>query len=186
MAQSTLATHLTWQRNEKLARNTYCVDTMVADSACSATAYLCGVKANKATIGVTAAVILGGGRQNFRPFRMKDEEGFRGRRSDGVDLIAEWQGQKNALRARWAWAWNRATMEAINVTNTDFILGGRIDHAHHETRAQYALDETIQFDLAIRAALSMVDVNETLVVMTSDHSHTMSLNGYPFRGRDLL
>lgn len=35
---------------------TYCVDSQVADSACSSTAYLGGVKANKGTIGVTAAV----------------------------------------------------------------------------------------------------------------------------------
>ncbi|XP_057666738.1 uncharacterized protein LOC130900250 [Diorhabda carinulata] len=35
---------------------TYCVDHQTADSACSATAYLGGVKANKATIGVSAAV----------------------------------------------------------------------------------------------------------------------------------
>jgi len=31
----------------------------VADSACSATAYLCGVKANKGTIGVTSKVNFG-------------------------------------------------------------------------------------------------------------------------------
>lgn len=35
---------------------TYCVDSQVADSACSSTAYLSGVKANLGTIGVTAAV----------------------------------------------------------------------------------------------------------------------------------
>lgn len=35
---------------------TYCVDAQVADSACSATAYLGGVKANIATIGVSARV----------------------------------------------------------------------------------------------------------------------------------
>lgn len=35
---------------------TYCVDHQTADSACSATAYLCGVKANSGTIGVTAQV----------------------------------------------------------------------------------------------------------------------------------
>lgn len=35
---------------------TYCVDTQVADSACTATAYLCGVKNNMGTLGVTAAV----------------------------------------------------------------------------------------------------------------------------------
>nr|XP_021194990.2 membrane-bound alkaline phosphatase [Helicoverpa armigera] len=35
---------------------TYCVDAQVADSACSATAYLSGVKANYGTIGVSAHV----------------------------------------------------------------------------------------------------------------------------------
>ena len=35
---------------------TYCVDKQVSDSASTATAYLCGVKANYGTLGVTAAV----------------------------------------------------------------------------------------------------------------------------------
>ncbi|CAH0401073.1 unnamed protein product [Chilo suppressalis] len=35
---------------------TYCIDAQVADSACSATSYLCGSKANYGTIGVTPAV----------------------------------------------------------------------------------------------------------------------------------
>jgi len=34
------------------------VNQQVADSACTATAYLCGVKNNKATIGVTSKVLL--------------------------------------------------------------------------------------------------------------------------------
>lgn len=37
-------------------RQTYCVDAQIADSACSATAYLCGAKANIETIGVSAHV----------------------------------------------------------------------------------------------------------------------------------
>jgi alkaline phosphatase len=37
---------------------TYCVDKQVADSACSATAYLTGVKANDATIGLSARATL--------------------------------------------------------------------------------------------------------------------------------
>lgn len=36
---------------------TYCVDRQVADSACTATAYLCGVKSNFETIGVNAKVV---------------------------------------------------------------------------------------------------------------------------------
>lgn len=35
---------------------TYCVDAQIADSACSATAYLGGAKANIGTIGVSAHV----------------------------------------------------------------------------------------------------------------------------------
>lgn len=35
---------------------TYCVDKQVADSACSATAYLSGVKANYGTLGIVAGV----------------------------------------------------------------------------------------------------------------------------------
>lgn len=35
---------------------TYCVDKQVADSACSATAYLTGVKANFGTLGITGDV----------------------------------------------------------------------------------------------------------------------------------
>lgn len=35
---------------------TYCLDAQIADSACTATAYLCGVKANRGTLGVTGAV----------------------------------------------------------------------------------------------------------------------------------
>ena len=38
---------------------TFCTDSQVADSACSATAYLCGTKANIATIGVSSDVKLG-------------------------------------------------------------------------------------------------------------------------------
>lgn len=35
---------------------TYCTDAQVADSACSATAYLCGVKTDTDTIGIDANV----------------------------------------------------------------------------------------------------------------------------------
>lgn len=38
---------------------TYCVNKQVADSACSSTAYLGGVKANYGTIGVTSSVLRG-------------------------------------------------------------------------------------------------------------------------------
>lgn len=59
-----------------------------------------------------------------------------------------------------------------------FVEGGRIDHGHHETRAKYALDETVEFSKAIEAALKKVNTNETLIVVTADHGHVMTIAGY--------
>uniref|UniRef100_A0A1I8N4N6 alkaline phosphatase n=1 Tax=Musca domestica TaxID=7370 RepID=A0A1I8N4N6_MUSDO len=67
-----------------------------------------------------------------------------------------------------------------------FIEGGRIDHGHHNTIAGYALDETLEFDEAIRRALELTSEEETLIVVTADHSHTMSMSGYPGRGNPIL
>lgn len=44
------------------------------------------------------------------------------------------------------------------------VEGGRIDHAHHENHARYALEETIAFSHAISTALKMVNLEETLVI----------------------
>jgi alkaline phosphatase len=65
------------------------------------------------------------------------------------------------------------------------VEGGRIDHALHATQAQQVLAETAAFDAAIEAAMSAVDLNETLVVVTADHDHTMAMNGYGQRGSGL-
>lgn len=79
------------------------------------------------------------------------------------------------------------TMKAIEIlkksTKGYFLLveGGRIDHAHHNTEAKYALDETIEFSKAIQGALESVDLKDTLIVVTSDHSHTLTYAGYAVR-----
>ncbi|KAF2886528.1 hypothetical protein ILUMI_19648, partial [Ignelater luminosus] len=67
-----------------------------------------------------------------------------------------------------------------------FVEGGRIDHAHHSTKARKALNETVEFHKAIQVAVGMTNPEDTLIVVTSDHAHTMSLNGYPDRGNDIL
>jgi alkaline phosphatase len=73
--------------------------------------------------------------------------------------------------------------------NKGFFLmveGGRIDHALHGTNAKRALEDTIAFDNAIAAALAKVNLQDTLVVVTADHDHTMVFNGYSKRGNPIL
>ncbi len=66
------------------------------------------------------------------------------------------------------------------------VEGGRIDHALHGTNAKRALEDTIAFDDAIKRALSMVDLSNTMIVVTADHDHTMTINGYSHRGNPIL
>lgn len=290
----------------------------MADSACTATAYLCGVKANRATIGVTGEVaygdcdaslikdthvtsiarwsqlqgkrtglvttttvthaspagvyahvanrnwesdtdvvnsglnstvcrdiayqvvygetgenlnvVLGGGRQNFLPKNVKDDEGTYGSRSDGLNLVENWLKQKELNGENAKYVWDRdgllkisentdyllglfesghcmynleanktteptlaeMTEAAINVLSKGeegfflFVEGGRIDHGHHSTHAKKALDETVEFSKAIQKAVDLTSFEDTLIVVTSDHSHTLSFSGYPQRGNDIL
>lgn len=60
-----------------------------------------------------------------------------------------------------------------------FVEGARIDMAHHENWARIALEETEEFAKTIEMVRNMTNANETLIVVTSDHSHTMTYNGYP-------
>lgn len=66
------------------------------------------------------------------------------------------------------------------------VEGGRIDHALHETTAKKALQDTLAFDNAIKAALAKAQLADpglknTLIVVTADHDHTLVLNGYAKR-----
>lgn len=290
----------------------------MADSACTATAYLCGVKANRATIGVTGEVpygdcsaslntdnhvysiarwsqlegkrtgivttttvthaspagayahtsnrnwecdsdvvssgqdpeqcrdiayqlvfgetgeninvVLGGGRGKFFPKNATGPQNEAGERSDGRNLIESWQTQKQEQGESAAYVWNRDQL--LNVSDTTdnllglfasghcsynleadktveptlaemteaaikvlsqseegfflFVEGGRIDHGHHSTYAKKALDETVQFSEAIQKAVDLTSSEDTLIVISSDHAHTMSFSGYPTRGSDIL
>ncbi len=80
-------------------------------------------------------------------------------------------------------------LEILQKRNQSFYLlveGGRIDHGHHEGKPGYALLETQEFSRAIKAALELVDLKDTLIMVTADHSHTMTFAGYPTRGNPIL
>ncbi len=66
------------------------------------------------------------------------------------------------------------------------VEGGRIDHAHHEGNAFRALSDVVAFNEAVKAAMAKVSTDDTLVVVTADHSHALTINGYPKRDNPLL
>jgi alkaline phosphatase len=66
------------------------------------------------------------------------------------------------------------------------VEGGRIDHAHHDGNAYRALSDTVALSDAVRAALSKVNLDETLIIVTADHSHVFTIAGYPARGNNIV
>lgn len=66
------------------------------------------------------------------------------------------------------------------------VEGGRIDHAHHDANAFRALTETIEFANAVKTAHAKTRHEDTLIVVTADHSHVMTISGYAARGHSIL
>lgn len=180
-------------------------------------------------------VIFGCGRREFRNQTTVDETGEAGLRSDGRDLIAEWQLAHNK---NGTYVWNREQLDAIvaaGVSNNAtanataghvlglfgsahcafqseiesdpqlaavvptlsemtlsairlldrepngyflFVESARIDHAHHLTQTRRVMEEMEEFVRTIEAVRKATNGSETLLVVTSDHSHVMSYNGY--------
>jgi len=80
-------------------------------------------------------------------------------------------------------------IERLKQNDKGFVLmieGGRIDHAHHAGNAARAMEDTVALDEAIRTAVDMTSRDDTLIVVTADHSHSMTINGYPDRGNPIL
>ena len=84
------------------------------------------------------------------------------------------------------------TAKAIDMLSTNkkgfflMVEGGRIDHAHHDGNAFRALTETIELSNAVRTATQKVNLDETLIIVTADHSHAFTMAGYPIRGNNIL
>lgn len=66
------------------------------------------------------------------------------------------------------------------------VEGGRIDHGHHAGNAARALTDTLEFAKAVRTAIQNSSPEETLLIVTADHSHVFTISGYPVRGNDIL
>ncbi|NWT88409.1 PPBT protein, partial [Lanius ludovicianus] len=64
--------------------------------------------------------------------------------------------------------------------------GGRIDHGHHEGKAKQALHEAVELDRAIGLATRLTSTQDTLSVVTADHSHVFTFGGYTPRGNPIF
>ncbi|KAG4072305.1 hypothetical protein HA402_004237 [Bradysia odoriphaga] len=84
------------------------------------------------------------------------------------------------------------TVAAIRMLEKDpngyflFVESGKIDHAHHYNQANRAMVETAEFIRTIETARAMTNDDDTLIVITSDHSHTFTYSGYGQRKSDAL
>ena len=66
------------------------------------------------------------------------------------------------------------------------VEGGRIDHAHHAGNAYRALTDTIAMDDAVKKAMEKTNPEDTLIIVTADHSHVFTIAGYPKRANPIL
>lgn len=84
------------------------------------------------------------------------------------------------------------TAKSIDILSTNkngyflMVEAGRIDHSHHDGNAFRALTDTIALSDAVKLAQSKVNLDETLIIVTADHSHTLTISGYPARGNNIL
>ncbi|KAH9514156.1 hypothetical protein Btru_030436 [Bulinus truncatus] len=84
------------------------------------------------------------------------------------------------------------TEKAIEVLRKDengyFLLveGARIDFGHHSNSAYTAVTETLDFNEAVETAARVTETDDTLIIVTADHSHAFTIQGYSPKGNDIL
>ncbi len=87
---------------------------------------------------------------------------------------------------------SQMTEKAIKVLDNNqkgffmVVESGRIDHGHHAGSAYNALTDTIEFSKAVQTAIDNTNPDETLILVTADHSHVFTMAGYPKRGNPIL
>ncbi|MDP5069938.1 MAG: alkaline phosphatase [Congregibacter sp.] len=80
-------------------------------------------------------------------------------------------------------------LQLLQASDTGFLLvveAGRIDHAHHAGNAANALNDTVELSEAVAAVMRNTNADDTLVMVTADHSHVFTMAGYPKRGNPIL
>lgn len=82
-----------------------------------------------------------------------------------------------------------AAITALSTNEAGFFLqveAGRVDHANHAGNLARVLTDGAAFAEAVERAVGMVDLSDTLIIVTADHEHAITFNGYCGRGSDIL
>ena len=62
-----------------------------------------------------------------------------------------------------------------------------IDYGHHYGQPKRVLVDTVELDRAVEMALDLTKEEDTLIVVTADHSHVFTVGGgFPSRGNPIL
>jgi alkaline phosphatase len=76
----------------------------------------------------------------------------------------------------------RKALQLVSKNENGYVLlieSGKIDHSHHETKPKLAFEEVVHFQEVVEYVRNHVDIEETLILVTADHSHTLTISGYP-------
>lgn len=90
-------------------------------------------------------------------------------------------GAKQGRGGRWGLGLGR-----VMPSGAGGATGGRIDHGHHEGKAKQALHEAVELDRAIGLSVRLTSPQDTLSVVTADHSHVFTFGGYTPRGNPIF
>lgn len=80
------------------------------------------------------------------------------------------------------------TIDALSARGAGYMImieAGRVDHAHHGTNAYRALRDMQALNEAVKVAKDKTG-DDTLIMVTADHSHVFTMAGYPARGNPIL
>ncbi|KAJ8951450.1 hypothetical protein NQ318_006879 [Aromia moschata] len=78
----------------------------------------------------------------------------------------------------------RKALQVLKKGPNGFVLVVSLP-AHHQNYARLAMEETSEFDNAIALAINETGP-DTLILVTADHSHSFTMEGYSKRGNDIL
>lgn len=153
-----------------------------------------------------ADIILGGGTSKFTPealakwqekdghIYVSDAAGFRAAPKDGTLLglftpsHMSYEADRDNAKEPSLAEMTRVSIEALSARGGGYVMlveAGRVDHAHHGTNAYRALRDMQALNEAVKVAKAEAG-DDTLIIVTADHSHVFTMAGYPKRGNPIL